>query len=357
MNHRQRASLIPKVDHSQKITNQLIRKILSHLSIFDICRSSRVCRRWREIVENDPKMFEYVNIEKIPQNVSLFSILKIFTRDKQILSLILPPQASQTDTSYLLGQLPPTIQQITFNNINMEFGKIFIRPMANVKKITFSNQTKRKKPFDEIEIKSLLMLSSTAQLNLFSIPFDDAIVNALKNFNNLLELTILDSPNLSNNTLQLLAKNCPGLLHLCLGGSEKLYNQLITKEGIQECKLESIELHYIARLGDDSIDIISKAMPNLKKFKIVRNNFERCAKISDASLKSLTRNNLTHLSIIYTRKLKKGMPQLSIIIQQSSLSLYEGLSTLVRFINTYYGMPFIIRGRLFRGFLGELAIN
>jgi hypothetical protein len=44
----------------------------------------------------------------------------------------------------------------------MEFGKIFIRPMANVKKITFSNQTKRKKPFDEIEIKSLLMLSSTA---------------------------------------------------------------------------------------------------------------------------------------------------------------------------------------------------
>ena len=59
---------------------------------------------------------------------------------------------------------------------------------------------------------------------MFSIPFDDAIINALKNFNNLLELTILDSPNLSNNTLQLLAKNCPGLLHLCLGGSEKLYN-------------------------------------------------------------------------------------------------------------------------------------
>ena len=46
-------------------------------------------------------------------------------------------------------------------------------------------------------------------------------------------------------------------------------------------------------------------MPNLKKFKIVRNNFERCAKISDSSLKSLTRNNLTHLSIIYSRKLRK----------------------------------------------------
>lgn len=147
------------------IDNEILRILLSYLSIvnnniiqFDICRSTRVSRRWRDLIEKHPKMFQHVDIERVPPNTSLFSILKIFSRDKDILSLKLPPEASQTDTSYLLMQLPQTIQTLTFNNINMEFTKIFTRRFGNLITLTLKNTTKRKKPFDEIEMKSLLTL-------------------------------------------------------------------------------------------------------------------------------------------------------------------------------------------------------
>lgn len=84
-------------------------------------------------------MFEHVNLENTNKNVSLFSILKTFSRDKCIYSMKLPQTATQTDTSYMVMQLPLTIQYLTLNNINMEFSKIFTRTFPNLKSVTLNN--------------------------------------------------------------------------------------------------------------------------------------------------------------------------------------------------------------------------
>lgn len=82
-----------------KITESQLRRILTYLNVVDLCIMSRVCRRWKNMIEKDPLIFENVNLEILPSSVQVLNLLKIFSRDKHIRSLSLPKNASASDTS------------------------------------------------------------------------------------------------------------------------------------------------------------------------------------------------------------------------------------------------------------------
>lgn len=65
----------------------------------------------------------------------------------------------------------------------MEFSKIFTRKFPNFKSLTLTNGKNRKKPFDEIEMKSFLTLKTAEELIFNSIPFEDSFFTILSNFN------------------------------------------------------------------------------------------------------------------------------------------------------------------------------
>ncbi|CAD8083584.1 unnamed protein product [Paramecium primaurelia] len=295
----------PSYDPFTLLTNDYVRIILTYLNVFDLVRSARVCRRWREIIEKDPLMFEHANLENIDSSKPLFPILKIFSRDKTIISMKLPPHATQTDTAYMFMQLPQSIQYLKFTNINMEFSKIFTRKFPNFKSLTLVNTKNRKKPFDEIEMKSFLTLKSAQELHFYSLPWEDSFISIFSEFN-LQVLCIYDCPYLTNDSLYLISKHCKLLQKLLVGGSEQVYNAQISKSGFQIdlMNLKSLEIRYCSRIGDQSLDIIANSFPTLTEFALVRNNFEKCAKISDQAFKNMQDLQLQRLSIIYTRKLR-----------------------------------------------------
>ena len=44
---------------------------------------------------------------------------------------------------------------LQLNNINVEFAKLFTTPILNIESLEMINQTNRKKPYDENEIKAI----------------------------------------------------------------------------------------------------------------------------------------------------------------------------------------------------------
>jgi F-box/leucine-rich repeat protein 2/20 len=82
-----------------KVDDILLRRMLTFLNVVDLCILCRVCRRWKNMIEKDPLIFENVNLEIVPSHVQVLNLLKIFSRDKHIRSLHLPKNASASDTS------------------------------------------------------------------------------------------------------------------------------------------------------------------------------------------------------------------------------------------------------------------
>jgi hypothetical protein len=82
------------------------------------------------------------------------------------------------------------------------------------------------------------------------------------------------------------------LKNLEIGGLPTEYNNNITYEGIEgfthfKSKLRRIKFEFCAKIGDMSIETIADHFgPNLEEFSVVRNYFEKVAKISDKSIKS-----------------------------------------------------------------------
>ena len=74
--------------------------------------------------------------------------------------------------------LPDSLQILHVCNINMEFSKVFTRRFPVLQKLELTNLSKRRKHFDETELKALvLMASSVSELVLESTPIDDGALN------------------------------------------------------------------------------------------------------------------------------------------------------------------------------------
>lgn len=76
--------------------------------------------------------------------------------------------------------LPNSLQILQVNNINMEFSKVFTRQFLNLETLILNNVTKRKKNFDETELKAIVnMAYNIKSLVLNNTPIDDGSLHAL----------------------------------------------------------------------------------------------------------------------------------------------------------------------------------
>lgn len=89
--------------------------------------------------------------------------------------------------------LPDSLEYLQINNINIEFATTFSHSLAHLKTLDLQNRNKRKKNFDENEIKAIHKFCP----NLFSLIInkapliDDTMFNFLQRFNDLSKIFIL----------------------------------------------------------------------------------------------------------------------------------------------------------------------
>jgi hypothetical protein len=174
--------------------------------------------------------------------------------------------------------LPNSLGMLHVCNINMEFSKVFTRKFEHLSKLELSNVTRRKKLFDETELKAMVfMAASVTELVLDNTPVDDVSLNTLfQQLKHLKKLKLMNASHLGNATLHSIAKHCPKLYHITLGGSSIEYNLKFTKEGFEflshsNMPLEEFCLQYVAKVGDSVLSIIAKKyQATLKSMRIPR---------------------------------------------------------------------------------------
>lgn len=96
-----------------------------------------------------------------------------------------------------------------------------------------------------------------------------------------------------------------------IGGLQNDYSDDITLEGIESLALfkkpaglKKIKIEYCTKVGDQAIHFITKRFYHcLEELSIVRNYYEKAARISDEAFAYLQNCTLLHkLEIIYSRK-------------------------------------------------------
>lgn len=79
--------------------DRLLCNILTFLNVVELCVLCRVSKRWQNLIEKDPLIYQNVNLEVLPSTVQVLNLLKIFSREKHVSTLHLPKNASASDTS------------------------------------------------------------------------------------------------------------------------------------------------------------------------------------------------------------------------------------------------------------------
>ncbi|CAI2370613.1 unnamed protein product [Moneuplotes crassus] len=149
----------------------------------------------------------------------------------------------------------------------------------------------------------------------------------LDRFPGLVELKIVNSPNITNGIFGVIAKHCPLLTWLEFGGKPEEYNCNISLDGIRVlegcvlgcvfcCRrspscchgapiepIETLKIHYCVKIGEKSIELINERFcDSLKSFSIYRNYLEFSAKITDKCLKAFEKSTkLETLEVVYCR--------------------------------------------------------
>ncbi|KRX05752.1 F-box domain [Pseudocohnilembus persalinus] len=275
----------------------IIKHIFSFLNVKDLCIITQVSSYWKKIIEQKDT-FKIVNLTVLSDKVNTLNLMKFIS--KNIEKLYLPLNASKTDTTYLLMCIPKGLKFLQINNINMEFANIFFNLVfEELETLQMNNVTNRKKLFDDIEIKEFHQsLPNLKELFIDSVPLRDSTIKQLfpnpfqsqnlgyevRFTQNLKKLSLLNCPHLTNQTLSTIALNFEQLEHLELGGTPTNYNQDFSIEEL----------------------LVEKFNTKLKEIAIIRNCFEKTAKISDEGLKYLKRTkNLERLNITYSRKFRE----------------------------------------------------
>jgi F-box/leucine-rich repeat protein 2/20 len=102
-------------------------------------------------------------------------------------------------------------------------------------------------------------------------------------------------PLLSNIVLQALASTCKKLSRLEVGALPNDYSDDISLEGIESLLmlkrpygLKIIRIEYCTKIGDRAIEALTKRFGYcIEEFSIIRNYYEKAAKISDEAFKYL----------------------------------------------------------------------
>ncbi len=115
------------------------------------------------------------------------------------------------------------------------------------------------------------------------------ICKIVKELEDLTTFICLRNPFINNDVLQTLATHCKKLTRLEIGGLQNDYSDDITLEGIESlglfkkpAGLKKIKIEYCTKVGDQAIHFISKRFYHcLEELSIVRNYYEKAARISD----------------------------------------------------------------------------
>ncbi|EGR29662.1 hypothetical protein IMG5_151320 [Ichthyophthirius multifiliis] len=297
----------------QYFNEQILIKIFTFLNVMDLCIITRVSKKWKSMIQKNPDIYAIVNLSILGPNIKTLNLMKIVQSDKNIKKLYLPFNANSSDTCYLLMSIPKTLEFLQINNINIEFAAVFNQKIQNLRTLELQNRNKRKKNFDENEMKAIQrQCPNLTSLTINKAPINDKILCfLLKEFKNLQVLNIPNTPKLTNVTLEVISKFCVNLEELHFGGSPSNFNMEFSVEGFKhfeqaKFQLKYIKLHYCARVGDSVLQILGqKFKETLIELQIVRNCFEKCAKISDQGVQYLSQCvNLEKLNISYSRKFR-----------------------------------------------------
>ncbi|KAL4493120.1 hypothetical protein ABPG72_003205 [Tetrahymena utriculariae] len=300
----------------QDFKDSILRKIFTFLNVMDLCIIQGVCKKWKRMITRDPDTYSIINLSILPPTVKTLNLMKIVQNDRNIKKLYLPHLANSNDTSYLLMSIPKTLEFLQINNVNIEFATVFTQKIPNLKILELQNRNKRKKNFDENELKAISNCCSSIQsLTINKAPLTDELLQFfLPKFQNLKIINIPNTPKLTNETLQVISRNCFQITDIHLGGTPTNYNLNFSVEGFEyfnlsKFELKSVKLDYCSRVGDQVIQIFAQRYrDNLTELQIIRNCFEKCAKISDEGISYLKDcPNLQRLNITYSRKFRESI--------------------------------------------------
>lgn len=123
---------------------------------------------------------------------------------------------------------------------------------------------------------------------------------------------MLRCSNLDDKLFYYVAAYCKKLENFSFGGSPTVYNMHFSLEGLEAFKeaklsLKVIRIEYCTKIGDGCVELMgAQFRENLRELHIVRNIYEKTAKISDDAIKHLKFcPNLERLSLVHTRKLRE----------------------------------------------------
>ena len=80
--------------------------------------------------------------------------------------------------------VPETLEFLQINNINVEFANLFSHPITYLKTLDLQNKQKRKKEFDENEIKAMYkFLPNLENIHINKAPVsDETMIRLLPNY-------------------------------------------------------------------------------------------------------------------------------------------------------------------------------
>jgi hypothetical protein len=109
----------------------------------------------------------------------------------------------------------------------------------------------------------------------------------VKALEDLEDFAALRSPHLGNDVLEALGSK---LKRIAIGGLPYDYNECISLEGIETLTspLTHVRFEYCTKVGDQAIKELSGRLSStLTELAVIRNFYEKVAKLSDDSIKSL----------------------------------------------------------------------
>jgi hypothetical protein len=75
-----------------------LKTIFSFLNVIEMVVISRVCSKWKRIIEKNPDILISMNLVALPHKINGLNLLKILTRAQMLKHLILAENMAVTDT-------------------------------------------------------------------------------------------------------------------------------------------------------------------------------------------------------------------------------------------------------------------
>lgn len=83
----------------QNVDQAIFVKIFRFLNVIELFVVMRVCKVWKNMIENEPEIFKTLDLISLPKKVNSLNIIKLVGRGKELKKLCLPDAISMSDTS------------------------------------------------------------------------------------------------------------------------------------------------------------------------------------------------------------------------------------------------------------------